>query len=117
MKLILKKGLSYNGHGVKVTNLKPLVENADAALVAKLLKSGYFAEVPETPADKVPTGGNVKPVDKMTEKELDAYAAENGIDLTGVSGKAKKLEKIQQALAETDDEGDGDGEVDFEETE
>ena len=42
----------------------------------------------------------------MTEKELDAYAAENGIYLSGASKKADKLATIQQALAEDDNAGD-----------
>jgi len=115
MKLTLKKGRSYSGHGVKVTNLKPLFETADAALAAKLLKSGYFAEVPESPAVSPPAV--VKPIEKMTEKELDAYAAENGIDLSGVAGKAKKLEKIQRAIVETDGGEELDGQLDFGELE
>ena len=39
----------------------------------------------------------------MTEKELDVYAAENGIDISGISKKADKLAAVQKALAESDD--------------
>lgn len=34
-------------------------------------------------------------LDKMTVAELEAYAKEKGIDLTGCSNKAEKLEKIK----------------------
>lgn len=40
--------------------------------------------------------GKEKPVDSMTVPELKTYAAENGVDLTGLSTKADILAKIKE---------------------
>jgi hypothetical protein len=105
-KLKLVKSRSYNGYGIKATNLKPPVEVADEAIASKLIGSGYFVAVagpapvvpPVVPPVTPPTGEG--DIEKMTEKQLDAYAEENGIDLAGLTKKADKLAKIQQALAD-----------------
>lgn len=39
-------------------------------------------------------------LDKMTVKELEAYAVENGIDLSGCENKDKKLAKIKESIKE-----------------
>lgn len=102
-KLKLIKGRSYTGYGVKASVESPCVDVDKKEVADALIASGYFSLVEEN-ADDGNSGGE-KPIEKMTEKELDAYAAENGIDLAGVSGKAKKLAKIQEALADNGDDG------------
>ena len=97
MKVKLIKGRSYSAKGVNVTAGSPIFETDDGNLAKRLIASGHFEAVAE------PANGNSgeikeKPVDKMTEAELDAYAKEKGIDLTGLSKKADKLAKIQEAM-------------------
>lgn len=104
-KVKLIKGRSYTGYGIKATAESPCIEVAKKEVAEALVATGYFSLI-EASAD-ADNSGNEKPVDKMTEKELDAYAAENGIDLTGVSGKAKKLAKIQESLEASDGADDG----------
>lgn len=104
-KLKLIKGRSYTGHGIVVTAESPCVEVAKKDVADALVATGYFSLV-EASADAGTSDGE-KPIDKMTEKELDAYAAENGIDLTGVNGKAKKLAKIQESLDASNGTDDG----------
>lgn len=111
-RLKLIKGRSYTGYGVKVSAESPCVDVVKKEVADALIASGYFSLIEEA-ADGGNSGGD-KPIEKMTEKELDAYAAENGIDLAGVSGKAKKLAKIQEVLAaaetgDDNDDGDNDG--------
>lgn len=110
-KLKLIKGRSYTGHGVKATAAAPFVEVDKKETSDALAASGYFSFVEEL-ADSNEGKDGDKPLEKLTEKELDAYAAENGIDLSGAGKKADKLAKIQQALAEnagTDGDLFGDG--------
>lgn len=99
-KLKLIRGLSYSGYGVKATNMHPVIEVDKKEVVDALIASGHFSLIVESKAGN--NSVEVKPVEKMTEKELDTYANENGIDLTGISGKAKKLTKIQETLAGSD---------------
>ena len=116
-KLQLKKGLSYTGYGLKATAMRPFVEVNEKATADKLVSGGRFVLIgmSESPLSNVPsketheTPQNI-PLDKMTEKQLDAYAAENGIDLSGISKKSDKLAKITGALDES-------GELDFGENE
>jgi len=98
MKLKLIKGRSYTATGVKVTAEKPIFETDDNKLAKMLVESGYFVAVEEPKNDD--SGKKEKPVDKMTEKELDEYAAQNNIDLGEIKGKAEKLAKIQEVLKE-----------------
>lgn len=98
-KLKLIKGRSYTGYGVKAAVESPCVDVDKKEVADALIASGYFSLVEETAGGN---SGGEKPIEKMAEKELDAYAAENGIDLAGVSGKAKKLAKIQDALTAGD---------------
>lgn len=101
-KLKLAKGRSYSGYGVKATAGSPYVDVEKKETADALAASGYFTLTEETtPAPA--SGDKDKPLEKMTEKELEAYAAENGIDLAGTGKKAEKLAKIQQALASDDD--------------
>ena len=104
-KLKLIKGRSYTGYGVKADALNPFIEVEKKEVSDTLVASGYFSFVGELANTNDDKGGD-KSLEKMTEKELDAYAAENGIDLSGASKKADKLATIQQALAEDDNSGD-----------
>ena len=106
--LKLTRGRSYTGHGITVDNKKPVIEVKEKDIACALINTKRFATVGVSESEAA--SGDETPIEKMTEKQLEAYAAENGIDLTGISKKADKLAKIQQAL------GDG-GEFDFGENE
>ena len=80
-KLRLIKGRSYTGNGIKVTAEKPFVEIADKEIADALAASGYFSVISNELQTKL---SEEKPIEKMSEKELESYAAENGIDLTGL---------------------------------
>jgi hypothetical protein len=110
-RLRLAKGRSYTGYGVTATALAPDVEAGSKKLSDALIATGRFVLAGETKAD---TGADDRPVGRMTEKELDVYAAENGIDLAGLTKKADKLARVQEALANAGDGGSdgGDGEGD-----
>lgn len=95
-KLRLVKGRSYTGNGIKVTAANPFTETDSKGVADVLAASGYFSIVSEPEPPKT----EEKPLEKMSEKELEAYAAENGIDISGLSKKADKLAAIQRALAE-----------------
>lgn len=97
-KLKLIKGRSYTGRGVKATSESPVVEAESKVAYDALIASGYFVSVGEAAPTGAAGGTDEKPLAKMTEKELEAYAEENGIDLSGASKKADKLAIIQQAL-------------------
>uniref|UniRef100_A0AAU8AXD7 HeH/LEM domain protein n=1 Tax=Dulem virus 37 TaxID=3145755 RepID=A0AAU8AXD7_9CAUD len=97
-KLKLIKGRSYTGRGVKATASNPVIEVETKEISDSLLASGYFSFVGEAVPANSASSVSDKPLTKMTEKELEAYAEENGIDLTGLSKKADKLAAIQQAL-------------------
>lgn len=97
--LKLIKGRSYTGYGVYATAESPCVEVERKEVADALVARGYFSLINMgAPAGGDKTGD--KPLEKMTEKELEVYAAENGIDLSGANKKAEKLAAIQQALAD-----------------
>ena len=126
MKLKLVKGRSYSSGKVKVTKEKPIFETADDKLAAALIESGFFVAVSERleqsssipvknkpDGDKEPETNKVRlgiPLEKMTEPQLVAYAAEKGINLTGLPLKKDKLAKIQEFLKEAENNS---GEVDL----
>ena len=119
MKLKLIKGRSYSYGKIKVTNDKPIFETADNKLADALIKSGFFVAVSEpAPVKNNNTSGNKDkepketPLEKMTAKQLDAYAKEKGIDLKGLKTNADKIAKIKELLQAADDKP---GEVDFDE--
>jgi len=103
-KIKLIRGHSYNGYGVKVKAEQPFVNVEDKETVDLLMETGRFelVEVADGNGKEPDSGEDVveKSVDKMNETELDAYATENGIDLTGLKKKAEKLAKIQQTVAD-----------------
>ena len=103
-KLKLIKGRSYTGYGISATLDCPFIETDKKEISDSLVSSGYFSFVGEDNSgeDRAQKTDD-KPLEKMTEKELDVYAAENGIDISGISKKADKLAAVQKALAESDD--------------
>lgn len=77
-------------------NLKAAVDGIIDALINAGLMSGAAAAGIEAmslddAADYVPTGSN-------TVAEIEAYASDHGIDLSGCSTKAEKLEKIAEEV-------------------
>jgi hypothetical protein len=100
-KLKLIKGRSFTGFGVKATSEKPEVQTDAKELYDKLIATGRFTAVMMSESTNALTAGE-KPLSKMTEKELEVYAEENGINLTGLSKKSDKLAKIQEMLAADD---------------
>jgi len=72
---------------LKRLNVVKVVDSEDKA---EALKSKGF-EVVKDAEEKTE-----KPLSKMTEAELDAYAAEKGIDLTDLKNKTEKLKKIKE---------------------
>lgn len=95
-KLRLIKGRSYTGNGIRATSEKPFIEIENKTIADALVASGYFSVVSESEPPKIED----KPLEKMSEKELETYAAENGIDISGLSKKADKIAAIQRALTE-----------------
>lgn len=89
LKLII--GLSCKAGKVRATKAQPFVEVKEKAEAENALATGYFELV--SAAEDDGKGGEATP-QKMTEKQLEAYAVENGISLTGCKNKAEKLAKI-----------------------
>lgn len=87
---------------LKKLNVVKVVESE--AKAADLIRKG-FVRVEE------PKEIKEKPLSAMTVAELDAYAVEKGIDLTGCNNKAEKLDKIKEVEAANEtDNGEKDGE-------
>ena len=115
VQLKLIKGLSYSGI-ITATAKKPFVTTDDET-AKKAVETGYFAVV-ENIGGELPVGNiqnpNVttvegsgaskedgkKSFDKMTKAELEAYAAENGIDISQCTNNKQKIELINKAAAE-----------------
>ncbi|WKV74227.1 hypothetical protein AW27_023585 [Streptomyces sp. PCS3-D2] len=66
---------------------------------AARLVDGGFGVYADEPRRKAPAEEPVeKPVEKMTAAELQAYAAEHGIDLSGAKTKAEVLAAVMAAV-------------------
>ena len=76
-----------------------LPQGVSDAEVARLLRKGFIVAVE-------PKGDAQKAVEKMTQKELVAYAAAQGIDLDGAKSKAEILAKVQTPAAPVAGTGD-----------
>ena len=111
-KLKLIKGCSFIGFGKKVASADPFIEVDIKEESDNLMATGRFALI-SAPVednglldnddnDSAEDDNDSAEIEKMTEKQLDAYAAESGIDLAGTKGKTAKLAKIQEALAAND---------------
>lgn len=112
IKLKLIKGLSYRGGKdgtLKATKDKPFcfVETMEEAQAA--IASGYFQLVNEpkvNESEKPSDPDNIKSISKMSKDELEAYAAEKGIDISGCKNNDERKEAIKKALEEaTADDG------------
>ena len=104
--LKLIKGLSYAG-AVYATKESPEVSVEDKATAEALIASGYFKLVDSAENDGA--GSNTAAdIDKMTVAQLEAYAADKGIDLAGCNKKAAILAKIKEA-----NDAENDGEADY----
>lgn len=112
----LIKGYSYGDDIIFVKKDNPIIEVSDDE-GQKLLASGYFEEVEVEPDDPVdPDEGEddeeedevepddkeyiVKPVDfdKMTVSQLREYAAEEEIDISGLTKKADIKQRLLEAI-------------------
>lgn len=105
----LIKGRSYNG-AIRATQEEPFVDVEDKAIADAAVATGYFEYV-ESEGDD-----NDAPADisKMTVPQLEAYAAEKGIDLAGASRKAEIIAKIAAAeTADDNNDGENDGAADY----
>lgn len=105
LKLKLIKGGSYTGYGVTASTKNPFIVVDKKDVYTALIASGYFSAV-ECPVVESHVDANheaEKSFEKMTEKELNAYAAKNGISLAGISKKADKLAAIQRAVSAEND--------------
>lgn len=107
--LKLINALSYTG---KVTATKDnpnvTVETKEEAdyLVGLGIFEATATEIVEAPGAET-TGDEDGPnIDKMRKAELEAFAAEKGIDLTGCPTNEEKKAKIKAALAEKEDSGE-----------
>lgn len=78
-------------------NLKTAVDGIIDALVASGLMSAADEESVEVMSLDVEPISNV-PTESNTVAEIDAWAQENNIDLTGCSTKAEKLAKIAEEV-------------------
>lgn len=115
IKLKLIKGLSYygsvEGGTVSATAKSPVVSVPDAD-VARLLATGYFALESETPDMEVPDEetpdmdttdlleGEIdfEELSSMKISDLQSFADEHGIDISGRTKKTEILETISVAL-------------------
>jgi hypothetical protein len=76
-------------------------EGVDGDVIARLLSEGMISELPvEEETDEeapvvIPEGD---PTEKWTVAELEAFAADKGIDLSGPNKKPEKLAAILEAI-------------------
>lgn len=67
----------------------------------KIDKKALDAAAKKAPADKEPEDDDEGvDLEKMTKAELESFAGENDVDLTGASTKADIIAKIEAALGE-----------------
>lgn len=74
-------------------------DDVSAPLRAYLQTKGYVLEDEDAMPERAYPEGEV--TDKWSARELDAYAAERGIDLAGATKKADKVARIGEAAAAT----------------
>lgn len=60
----------------------------------ELLRAGYKLE------EETAVTGDKTDIDKMTVDQLENYAKEKNIDLTGCNNKAEKLAKIKESITD-----------------
>ena len=116
-KVKLIKGLSYTG-AVHATKDNPYVDVESKEAADAAVATGYFELVEATADDNTDGEKNdnsgATDLDKMTVPQLEAYAAEKGIDLAGASRKAEIIAKIAAAATADDNtDGEDDGAADY----
>lgn len=52
---------------------------------------------PDSEEAQIKAAGDNKPVERMTHAELDAYAADHGVDLSGAATRDDKIQAIRDA--------------------
>ena len=116
MKVKLVQGLSYYDMGTGLSAKKGHPIDVDDKVGAELIASGDFAEATgdEKPAKAaggtITTGSFNKPLTKMNTAELESYATERGIDLSGCKDKNEKIAAIKAAEEKAEEsEADSDG--------
>ena len=100
-RLKLARGLSYTGHGVRATAKEPYVETEDKAAAVCLVESKHFELAANAQAESGSFPDDGAPSEKWTLPQLQAFAAEKGIDVTGLKLKPEFLAKVQEALLES----------------
>lgn len=96
-RLELIKGLSYSTRTFSAKKAVPFDAEDDVA--EKLMETGRFKEI-----ESIPDPTEEKPLDKMKTAELEAFAAEKGIDISGCKSNAVRVEAIKAALADKEEE-------------
>jgi hypothetical protein len=98
---IICQNKSYSGVSASVTFVNGIGETDDPRLITWFREKGYTVENGHMIEDDTETA-----LKDMTVKRLQAFAAEKGIDITGLRSKADILDAITLVL---DDEGDDNG--------
>lgn len=80
----------YAAHPV----IKGMLANKELKKVVAESETESETIAPENGAEK----NNEKDFSKMTVKEIEAYAQEHGIDLTGAANKEEKIALVQAAV-------------------
>lgn len=99
----LIKGLSYTG-AIHATKAKPFVDVEDKNVADAAVASGYFELVDAADETNVETATPAEDLTKMTVPQLEAYAADRGIDLSGKTKKADIIKAIEAAQTDDADE-------------
>ncbi len=115
MKIKLVKGLSCSIGSIKATKKNPVVSDVSEEDAKRAIATGYFEAVKEDEADAAAPsdyndGASAKALDDMNVKELDAYAAAKGYDLSDITTKKDKLVRIKEldaAVPGSSDDGAG----------
>ena len=102
IKLKLIRGRSFYLNGIFATSEKPYVEVEDKSLAGYLVSCGRFAYADVADSSSKPDSSDGAPDESWSVKQLKAYAAENGIDLDGISKQPDILAKIQEAESAID---------------
>lgn len=104
--LKLIKGRSYQGFGVKATNLKPLVAIKEEDKAEALVASGYFSLLSEADGARPLETLDTSSLDKMSTAQLIEFAKENDIDISNCKNNPERLIAIKATLSEKENEAD-----------
>lgn len=106
-KLKFIRGRSYNGYGIKVSNIKPLIVVDNEYKYNQLLATKRFELIEVSESKKEITKSTLPnpsetPNDQWTVPQLREYANVNGIELTGLQNKSDILAKIEEVISQGD---------------